>query len=125
MEINLEHKVAMALERAGLPRKPAYTQPCNGCMLCCTLQLCHVAEQAFPGRKPPCPAILVEEHENALRGRCGLVVTEQMLGSDQIGKALGIGSGCSMPDDHTTDEEIAAFDRASFIKIYGKEPLGR
>jgi len=45
MEINLEHKVAMALERAGLPRKPAYTQPCNGCVLCCTLQLCHVADQ--------------------------------------------------------------------------------
>lgn len=107
----------------GLPEKPAYASPCNHCGLCCTLQLCQAAQMAMPEAKAPCPALLIEDsvepphHKVAL---CGMVVTEAtMTGRNDIAKALGIGCGCSMMDDGTTEAEIDEFERLSYAKVYG------
>ncbi|MDH3360094.1 MAG: hypothetical protein OEL55_04415, partial [Desulfobulbaceae bacterium] len=91
--------------------KPKFTEPCNHCGICCTLQLCEFAEEVFD-TDPPCPALL--------EGKCGLVRAESMLLNDNtLAKALGIGCGCSMPDADTTDEEIESFDILSHQKVFG------
>ena len=51
---------------------------------------------------------------------CGLVEVERLAGMDgMISRVLGIGCGCSMPDDDTTADEIEAFDKHSYITVYG------
>lgn len=64
----------------------------------------------------PCRALVIDGET----AKCGLVAMEELSGLDGIvGRVLGIGCGCSMPDDDTTDAEIAEFDRLSWIKVYG------
>lgn len=105
-----------ALLSLGLPPKPSYSSPCNHCGLCCTLSLCPVAEQAFPGESAPCRALVIEDG----KATCGLVTVEDAAGMDgMIRRVLGIGCGCSMPDDDTTEAEIEEFDRLSMIRVYG------
>lgn len=95
----------------GLKGKPRFGEPCNHCGLCCSLQLCELAEEAFEAG-PPCPALF--------EGQCGLVRAESMLLKEPtLAKALGIGCGCSMPDDDTTDQQIIDFDTFSRRKVYG------
>ena len=78
--------------------------------------MCPVAELAFPHAEAPCPAIRLE----AGKALCGLVEVERLAGLDgMVGRVIGIGCGCSMPDDDTTDDEIEAFDKHSYITVYG------
>lgn len=97
--------------------KPRYASPCNHCGLCCRLSLCHVGELAFPTHtNGPCPA-LVECEDGSL---CGLVIVEAQTGAERmIAKQLGIGCGCSMEDDDTTEEQAVEFDRRSREKVFG------
>lgn len=91
--------------------KPAYRDPCNGCGLCCKLELCVVAELAFPGAIAPCPALEWEDG----RAWCGMVrhpsrdlglnyhiPDDAVLGReplrDMTARGLGIGLGCGMED---------------------------
>lgn len=92
--------------------KPPWAAPCNGCGLCCRVELCHVAREMFPGAQTPCPAL---EFENG-RAWCGLVrhPTRHLKlpvsldahrgeGGTTIGEevalAIYVGQGCGMPDD--------------------------
>jgi hypothetical protein len=93
--------------------KPRYGDPCNGCGLCCRLEICGEGETALaalgiydgPAAGPPC-FFLVE-----MGGlyRCRLVLTEaanlDKLPSREprIARSLGIGEGCTMPDDQEAD----------------------
>lgn len=100
-----------------LQPKPAFSAPCNHCGLCCEEQLCEVGQLAFPGASAPCPGLDVRD-DVAL---CSLVITEAAAGMEpMLAKSLGIGCGCSMPDQDTTEVQIKEFDRVSFIKIYGR-----
>jgi len=81
-----------------LPRKPKYGEQCNGCGLCCELQLCPVAEVAFKGQSAPCPALV--RAEDGSRTFCAFVQAEQAAGLEpMIQNGLGIGLGCGMSDD--------------------------
>ena len=98
--------------------KPKYASPCNHCGLCCRLSLCHVGELAFGTKIGPCPA-LMESEDGSL---CGLVLMEEMTGVEPIvRKQLGIGCGCSMEDDDTTDAEAAAFHERSMRMMFGAD----
>jgi hypothetical protein len=102
-----------------LPPKPKYTEPCNHCGQCCTLSLCSVAEQAFPGDVAPCRALVVD----GSAAMCGLVAMEKLSGLDGVvSRILGIGCGCSMPDLSTTELEVIVFDRLSYAKVYRPAP---
>lgn len=99
-----------------LPEKPPYAQPCNHCGICCTLSLCHIGQQAFPNRSAPCPALVVSKGQ----AKCGLVIMEDHVGLEPvIRKSIGIGCGCSMRDDNTTDAQVAEFDAHSMTVAFG------
>lgn len=71
---------------------------------------------AFPGMEAPCPALVVEDGKVL----CSIVKAEESAGMEpMIRRSLGIGCGCSMPDEDTTDVEVQRFEEASFIKIHG------
>lgn len=88
-----------ALPEHPLPVKPRYLEACNGCGLCCTLELCEAAKMVLPKHtEAPCPMLVFR----ADRTYCGLVLTERANGLQPIiEKALGVGNGCSMEDDDT------------------------
>jgi len=99
-------------------QKPRYGTPCNHCGICCQLELCHIAEIAFSGQSAPCPAL----QKCADGYLCGLVAVEKSAGMElKIAKSLGIGCGCSMPDENTTPEEIAVFDKKSRALMFGEK----
>lgn len=50
--------------------KPKFKEPCNGCGLCCRLELCDIAEEYFPGASAPCPALEFD----GVRMWCGLIM---------------------------------------------------
>lgn len=83
-------------------RKPEFRSPCNRCGLCCRLELCRVADLAFPGQQAPCPSLLT--HKDGTTS-CELVVIEQKIVKAEpdkvplIAMGLGIGYGCGMRDD--------------------------
>lgn len=80
-----------------LPQKPKFREPCNGCGLCCTAQLCEVGKLAFPEGTLPCPALSMSSDKT--RTVCMLVRMEIDHGLEPIlQKSLGIGMGCSMED---------------------------
>lgn len=81
------------------PTKPRFLEPCNGCGLCCRVELCHAADMAFPGASAPCPA-LVRDPAGSNKMRCGLVLLEAVKKAEPlIAMSLGIGLGCGMRDD--------------------------
>lgn len=99
-----------------LPAKPRYSQACNHCGICCALALCPIGEKAYPGHSAPCPALVVIEGQ----AKCGIVLTEERAGLEPIiRKVLGIGCGCSMEDEDTTEEQAAAFDARSRAMVFG------
>lgn len=103
--------------------KPPFRSPCNHCGKCCELQICEVGELAFPGATAPCPGIIAEADGRKL---CGLVLIEKAFKiPPRIQHDLGIGVGCSMPDEFTSDVEIAVFDTLSLIKTHELHPLPR
>jgi hypothetical protein len=76
--------------------KPVYGSPCNGCGLCCALELCTVAAFKHPADKPPCRYLVYQEN----RSVCALVKTEIENNMEPLlQKLLGIGNGCFMQDD--------------------------
>lgn len=86
------------LPLTAFPAKPRHREPCNGCGLCCHIELCDVALAAFAdGTEAPCPAMTFE----AGRVRCAFVLAEERSGLDKLlARGLGIGKGCSMPDEN-------------------------
>lgn len=80
-----------------LPPKPKFGAACNGCGLCCALELCIAGEMAFPGAQAPCPALKLRSDGKGTY--CELVATEISAGlAPMLQESLGIGKGCSMPD---------------------------
>jgi len=75
-------------------------EACNGCGLCCHLELCPAGGIAYPEAKAPCPALVIHKG----RTWCGLVIAEQ--GHPELKPliqiSLGIGKGCTMKDDELT-----------------------
>lgn len=101
-----EKETAKVLVCSGLPPKARYAEACNGCGLCCTLQLCPVAVAAFGPGPGPCPALF----RVGDMARCLVVTTEiDFKLEPKVQLALGIGMGCGMRDDDTTDAEMLAF----------------
>lgn len=93
-----------------LPPKPKFRAPCNGCGLCCSIELCAVGVLAFPGAQAPCPALKIST--DGTRTYCNIVATEIEKKMEPIIQTyLGIGYGCSMTDPDTTGEEITLQDR--------------
>lgn len=84
---------------SALPPKPRFGEKCNGCGLCCAVQLCEVGELAFPDAQAPCPALKLAE--DGSRTYCSLVVAEARAGVTPplIAIGLGIGKGCGMGDE--------------------------
>ena len=77
------------------PDKPRYGSPCNGCGLCCAVELCEAAKMAGE-TKTPCKYMVYQEN----RIWCGMVLVEQSNGLEPfVEKALGIGLGCFVEDD--------------------------
>lgn len=97
----------MAIELPFLTKPRFAVEACNGCGLCCSLELCEGAEMLFPGVPAPCPALI---YENG-RTFCGIVKAPERFIPPNVpqnaskelarlfGAALGIGAGCSMPDE--------------------------
>lgn len=76
--------------------KPVYGSPCNGCGLCCALELCTIAQFEDPTAKAPCKHLVYQEN----RTICALVKTEiDNNMKPLLQKLLGIGNGCFMEDD--------------------------
>ena len=80
---------------ARAPEKPAYGTPCNGCGLCCAVEVCAIGKIAFGEVPAPCPGMLFDEG----RFHCKLVLVERLSGmAPRIATALGIGKGCDADD---------------------------
>lgn len=84
-----------------LPDKPPYGSPCNGCGLCCSLELCLAGKLVYGLDRPaPCPGLKITP--DGARTYCSLVAAEAEANLDQVlVNLLGIGFGCSMSDDDT------------------------
>lgn len=81
-----------------LPSKPRKGSACNGCGICCAIELCQAAEIAFAGSKAPCPALKLIP--DGTRTYCELFMIEQFSKlPPMLENALGIGLGCSMDDE--------------------------
>jgi hypothetical protein len=82
------------IKRALDIEKPAYGSPCNGCGLCCRLEVCYIGKQAFGEEQAaPCPALM----SDGKRYYCGFVIAEEtseLRATPIIANALGIGKGC-------------------------------
>ena len=89
---------------AGPPRKPPEGDACNGCGLCCAVQLCPLAVEFIPGAAAPCPAMEFADS----RFWCGLVrrpsrylgipASGDRLIRAMVHTALSIGEGCDASD---------------------------
>lgn len=80
-------------ERA--PPKPPHGAPCNGCGLCCAVEVCAIGRVAFPDVPAPCPGMVFDDG----RFGCMLVLVEAASGMEPlIATALGIGKGCDADD---------------------------
>lgn len=90
--------------REELPRKPREGEPCNGCGLCCAVELCSLAVDLLGASAVPCPAMEIGEG----RFWCGLARwPSRYLGTPRIGdrtlgpmvrQGLSIGEGCDAGD---------------------------
>jgi hypothetical protein len=83
--------------RPDAPPKPAYGQPCNGCGLCCSVEVCKIGQAALgEDTQAPCELMLFENG----RFWCKLVLAENMAGMEPIiAQALGAGRGCDSSDE--------------------------
>jgi len=88
----------------GPPRKPSEGEACNGCGLCCAVQLCALAAEFLDATEAPCPAMEFADG----RFWCGLVrhpsrylgtpaVSNRLIGP-MVHDALNIGEGCDAAD---------------------------
>lgn len=81
-----------------LPDKPKRGAPCNGCGLCCALELCLAGKLRHgPEQLPPCPSLKVTPDHK--RTYCEVVAFETLAGLPPLAaEGLGIGLGCGMDD---------------------------
>ena len=95
------------------PTKPKFREPCNGCGVCCALELCDVAALMFAGAAAPCPALEWEDG----RAWCGMIrhplrhLMANFAGDDAtVGElfalAMPIGQGCGMEDEPAPDGQM-------------------
>lgn len=71
--------------------KPIYGAPCNGCGLCCRMEVCGIGKMAYPEASAPCPALRWDGNQH----RCALIEMEAASGLEPLmAEALGIGKGC-------------------------------
>jgi hypothetical protein len=103
--------------------KPKFSEPCNGCGLCCRVQACQVSTHFLKSTQAPCVAL--EYHDEKFQ--CGMVLRpehylgneflaaykdKKMPGTKEItGEELSLGEcfakliysgeGCGMPDEIT------------------------
>jgi hypothetical protein len=59
------------------PAKPAETEPCNGCGICCAAEPCPIGALVSGRRSGACKALLWMEDDS--RYRCGLVGAPQVV----------------------------------------------
>lgn len=86
----------------GAPSKPAFGMPCNGCGLCCQMEVCAVGVAALGNVPAPCPGLRFD----GARFRCMVIETadeHSPMASLLMRARLGIDLGC--------DSEIEAEDR--------------
>jgi len=94
-------------QRADLP-KPKYGAPCNGCGLCCKLEICDIGVEALEAMDDwstvaPCPFLVELDGAH----RCKIILLEarnlKSLPSAEplIAKSLMVGWGCTMPDEES------------------------
>ncbi len=76
-----------------LPPKPREGERCNGCGICCAVEVCTIGKAAFPGAPAPCPALKLAP--DGSRTYCLIVQVEAESGRPTIlADALGVGKGC-------------------------------
>lgn len=92
-----------------LPDKPRFGTPCNGCGVCCSMEICIVGKLVFPDRPGPCPALRISKDRTRTYCNFAAVEIENRM-KPVIQATLGINVGCSMSDDDTTDEELRMLD---------------
>lgn len=87
------------------------------------LELCEAAKIVDPSAEAPCRHLKFVDGD----ALCGLVLKEKAGGLPPILEALlGVGTGCSMADESTTDEELDEQDEQHRIQLrrafqrYGK-----
>ena len=56
-----------------LPSKPKFKEPCNGCGLCCAMEVCHAGKLIFGDIEGPCPALAMSRDRT--RVVCSFVET--------------------------------------------------
>lgn len=86
------------------PRKPLEGEACNGCGLCCAVQLCALALEFLADAVAPCPAMEFADG----RFWCGLArrpsryfgtpASSNRLIGPLVHAALNIGEGCDASD---------------------------
>jgi hypothetical protein len=110
VSVSLDERVSVRAERramvvaAGPPKKPHEGAVCNGCGLCCAVQLCPLAIEFIPDAAAPCPAMEFAEG----RFWCGLArrpsryldtpASGDRLIRGMVFTALSIGEGCDASD---------------------------
>lgn len=80
-----------------IPLKPAFGTPCNGCGVCCEIEVCGLGVEVFGEILGPCPAIVKRDG----RFWCGVVeaaTKKDVAFGGWFAWRLGIGRGCQMED---------------------------
>lgn len=130
----------MAPDTSSLPDKPAIGEPCNGCGLCCRLEVCSVGSFAlglvpeYGQRAPgPCPA-LTQDGEG---WTCGVMKrpTDWLPGHSRgptvIRQAwavlIGAGIGCDEAGDEPDEIAQPKLDlvRDRFLGRHSREEINR
>ncbi len=96
-----EAEIVAAVNRL---EKPSWSEACNGCGMCCTIEPCGLARVLIGAKRGPCPAMEWDDR----RFRCGLVTRPSAyLGTPRSkdlaygafhARMLGIGKGCDSDD---------------------------
>jgi len=80
-----------------LVAKPPFGAPCNGCGLCCSLEVCQVGQAVFETTAAPCPGLRREGG----RFFCRAVEMSDAIGGEDarlLRFHMGIGLGCDADD---------------------------
>lgn len=84
--------------------KPTMGSPCNGCGLCCRLEVCGMAIEAFGDHTPaPCPALV----ERDGRTWCGVILAAERKNiafAAHLKWRLGVGVGCQVEDSYAQEQ---------------------
>ena len=94
------------------PPKATFGEPCTHCGRCCEAECCEDIHLIMPDAKPPCPALFYREDVN--KYLCSLVEAEGTLFPPEkrlFSKAVGVGKGCTAPDDMEMKMGFAFIDR--------------